>query len=230
LLTRGATKGQNTSQNYTAKILQQFKSLFRLAYNKKWIAENPFDKETVETTKTKKSFLPTDKLKALHALVLDSESQKATDIFLFMAYTGLNYQDYAALTQQASLKTHEGKAFIYIPYRQKSPIAKRYGEAYIPILPEVQALIDKYGGIDHLPKDEEANEKLKYVWGKIDAPKDMQLRHARHTYINYLRNEYGLKESTIALIVGHRSTRTTEESYLHKDINTLFKDLQRANL
>lgn len=226
---RGATKGKNTSQNYTAKILAHLKRLFVLARQSKWIKENPFKEETVTTTKGVKTFLATDKLEKIHTETWDTDTQVAVDIFLFMAYTGLNYGDYETLTQE-NLVMHEGRQFIHIPYRDKSPIADRYGESNMPILPEVQTLIDKYGGIGNLPKDESAGKKLKYVWGRIGAPKGMQLRHARHTFINYARTELGLKESTIALIVGHSDVRTTEEHYLMRDINTLFMDLQRAKV
>lgn len=228
-LTTGKNVGKTTHPNTVAKYMVSFKGLFDIATDHELIAKNPYKGKTSERVRPEKIFLPTEKLQQLHTLkIQEPEVEKALDIFLFCAYSGVSYADYASLTNDSVL-IHEGEKYIYLPYRDKSPLKKRYGKSYIPILPQLQSLIDKHKGIDNLPKDKDANRKLKFVWGAIQAPRDMCLKNARHTFLNYARTTLGIPEQTLIMIVGHSTVRTTEESYLQRNIQTLSNDLKKLN-
>ena len=123
--------------------------------------------------------------------------------------------------------------FIMLEYRQKSPIANRYGKSCIPIFPEALAILKKYDmKPETMPRPEShvLNRHLKFALGLIGASPKICIKHARHTFINYARNIIGLPEGTIATICGHASIRTTEESYLNRGLDTVMKDLQRLQL
>jgi integrase len=80
------------------------------------------------------------------------------------------------------------------------------------------------------PESHTLNRHLKFALGLINASSKICIKHARHTFINWARNELGLPEGTIATIAGHSSIRTTEQSYLNRGLETVLKDLKRLNL
>ncbi len=180
---RGQSAGKTKGINYTSKILNHFSKLFELAHERQWTTRNPYQYSKAQRIKPAKIYLEADKIHALEKEVFEEESlNKAKDIFLFCAYTGFSYKDYCALTAESILEI-QGEKFLYIEYRLKSPLMKRYGRSYAPIFESTQALIDKYEGIQNLPRLDNCNKLLKYIWGKINAPRNISLKNARHKKI-----------------------------------------------
>ncbi len=143
IISTGGNVGKTTHPNTVAKYMISFRGLFEIAAEHELIPKNPYTHKKSERIRPTKVFLPTEKLLELHQLKpQESEVVQALDIFLFCAHSGLTYADYASLTND-SLIIHEGKKYIYLPYRAKSPIKKRYGTSYIPLFPQLQSLIDK---------------------------------------------------------------------------------------
>lgn len=229
-ITRGQNMGQTKGINYASKILKHFAKLFELAHEKEWINRTPYQYSKAQRVKPALISLSAEKLHELEKQVLEDKLDKAKDIFLFCAYTGFSYKDYCALTSK-NLINVAGEEFIFIEYRLKSPLLKRYGRSYAPIFEKTKALIAKYGSIENLPRLDNCNVLLKYIWGKIDAPRNVSLKNARHTFINYAKGTLGYSIEDIATMVGHSSIRTTQESYLDHEtyLQTLISNLKNRN-
>ena len=229
IVMRGKTKGERLHINTVAKHLTTLRALITFANELGWLKDNPFRTQTASKIDPEIVFLPYDKLLELQKLQVQGEDEIARDIFVFLAYTGISYKDYCFLTSE-NIEVHDNKEFIHISFRRKSPKMKKYGESFVPILPEAKAMIDKYGGLGDLPKQDDCNRKLKYLWGRIDVRRDMSLKNARQTFVNYARDILGLPDTTIALMVGHNSVKTTRKSYLSSGLTTILHDLKRASL
>ncbi len=230
---RAQNAGQNFSANYVSKFMQHFKKLFEFAYDMEWINKHPYTYKSSPRTKPEKLYLDTETFEAMQTLQTeDKATNEAIEIFNFCAYTGLSYVDYCTLIT-SYLVTQKGKLFIILPFRQKSPIAKRYGKSCIPILPEALKILQKYGmKPETMPRPEShvLNRHLKFALGLIGASPQICIKHARHTFINWSRNVLGLPEGTIATICGHASIKTTEQSYLNRGLDTVLKDLERLQI
>jgi integrase/recombinase XerD len=236
VITTGRNKGQTLHINTVAKVMGHFGTLFNYAKKLRWLPIDLYEDCGSSRIKAKTLALTTKQLEHLIKIGAETKNEglkTAIDIFVFLASTGFSYKDYCCLTAE-NFTTHEdGRKYIVKEYREKSPIAKRYGKSIVPILKEAHTFLDKYGkNPDNFPKPDshEVNDLLKIAWEIIGVTEEMALKNSRHTFINYARSVLGLPEEAIIAIVGHSTVRTTEESYLIRDIEMVENDLKRANL
>lgn len=221
--------------NTSAHLFKFLKRILRYAVSCDYMRKNPFETIFVDKTPPKKIYLNTEQFYNFEkAESPTDEHQESKDVFLFCAYTGLSYADYINLTNN-NLITYKGKEYILIPYRQKSPIMRRYGKSFIPIHSKLKKLIKKYGSLEDLPCKDKVNHNinrhLKYFWGKCEISPKCALKHSRHTFINYANKTWGLHKDTLQIIVGHsdKNTRTLDEHYLDVNLETLAKHLEHIN-
>lgn len=234
VITQGTHKGKTLHINTVAKVMGHINTLFLHAKKLRWLPTFLYDDCHPKRIETETISLTMKQLDALWELKTKNEALRiAIDIFLFLASTGFSYSDYCELKNENFVLHESGRWYIMKEFREKSPKLERYGKSIVPIFERAKVFIDKYGMNPDLwqkPDSHDVNDSLKIAWEILGVRQDMAVKHARHTFINYARTVLGLPENAITNIVGHTSVRTTETSYLIRDIETVEQDLKRANL
>lgn len=137
--------------------------------------------------------------------------QRVADLFLFSIYTGLHYQDAQSLTAEEVRPGIDGRLWLIKP-RGKYAESKFFtGEMVqvVPLNPRAAAIIERYGGPEHLPKISNVNynKALKQIQFITGIKLNLTVRIARKTFTDVMLNELGVSEESVAAMLGHNSTR-----------------------
>lgn len=157
-----------------------------------------------ETQNTR--FLTVEELHRLEKAQMPNGSlTRIKDVFIFMCYSGLAFSDMMDFKTEKIVKDG-GYTFLY---------GKRIktGEEYIVlVLPQIQAILDKYGY--KMPKysNQQFNHRLKEVAKIAEIDKPISSHWGRHTAAMMYLNS-GIRIETVAKILGHSSTKVTEQVY-----------------
>ena len=185
------------------KMLMRLKYFFLLAFNSGKIKANPFAAIRIRRPVNENIFLTEEELQRLiDAEILEDKYDRARDLLVFMAGTGLEYADLWTLTPD-SVQTYGNLHYI------KGKRVKT-GIEYITVVQDFALEIWKfYGG--KLPKL--SNQKLnKYAKNcqkiaKID--KNLTSLVMRHTFGTMALNR-GLSMDIVSKMLGHNSTAQTK--------------------
>jgi integrase len=185
-----------------ARIYPVFKYAFNFAVKSKEITENPC--QYVETVKVpapvSRAWLEQEEVHALMNLNLTGEARHYRAAFIFCCYTGLSIGDYMLLNPKKRddlVKKAESPKDIQpgeiIQLRLgKFLIGKRRktGTMFrVPIGPEVEAILEEYGGIDHLPFNlVKISNMLNTFMNMIGSNRVIRFHTARKTMANYIIN------------------------------------------
>lgn len=129
-----------------------------------------------------------------------ADCERVRDCFIFSAYTGLAYTDLRSFDRQTHTYQDElGRTWI------RKPRTKTKVEAEIPLLPEAEAVLRKYGHTMPVPSNQEYNRTLKLLAAKAGIDKPVTTHVARKTCAARLLN-LGINENVIAKFMGWNST------------------------
>ena len=149
------------SANHAAKILENLKFFLQESYKLKYHENEIFrEKGFIERRlKTKRKVrLNLKELKELEKLDLTENTglEKVRDLFLAMCFTGLRISDWSKVKKE-NIVLIDGQEMLEILTK------KTKAKVYIPILPELKAILEKYNY--HLPKvsDQYFNRTIKEV-------------------------------------------------------------------
>lgn len=151
-------------------------------------------------------WLTEEEIAKLESAKLSSGSLvRVRDLFIFGCYSGLAFSDLMDFNPE-KLEKEENETYLY---------GKRIktGEEYIVlILPKAQEILEKYGY--KLPKysNQQYNKRLKDVAKEAGVDKPISSHWARHTAAMLLLNN-GVRIEVVAKILGHSSTKITEQVY-----------------
>jgi Site-specific recombinase XerD len=135
------------------------------------------------------------------------------DLFLFSCYTGLAFIDVFQLTPSHIAKGIDGNNWIFTS-RQKTETPSR-----IPLLPQAQAIIDKYashpkcindGKLLPMLSNQKMNAYLKEVADLCGITKTLTFHIARHTFATTVTLSNGVPIETVSRMLGHKSIRITQ--------------------
>ena len=125
----------NTAMGYIKKV----KKIIHFCVANKWLTGDPFMAFKVSIKKTSPIFLSEEELKRLIEKRFELQRlNEVRDMFLFSCYTGLAYVDVDKLSKNDIIRGNEGTDWIMIK-RTKTGVM-----ANIPILPQVEKIIDSY--------------------------------------------------------------------------------------
>jgi integrase len=150
--------------------------------------------------------------------------EKARDMMLFLIFTGMSYID-AKNLKASDIDTVEGVKFIQ-KYRQKSNKQKKLLFC-VPVFPETQAILDKYGFPLPITSNGNFNSYLKLIDKFCEFGVELSTKHARSTFVNLCLNQWGFSPEATSKMAGH-SLRVMEGHYgsIHqKRIATELKSL-----
>ena len=152
-------QSKGLGSNYIGRLIKQLKVHLRQSYkeghhNNEIFKDSHF--RTIETPVHSVYLTSNEVDKLYNTNNLTQHQEKARDVFLIGCYTALRYSDYSRLGPE-HIKEMEGQNIIDI-------ITKKTGErVYIPMRPELEALLSKY---DYkIPKtyEQQVNKQIKEV-------------------------------------------------------------------
>jgi len=180
-------------------------------------------KFNVKRVKTSKHYLELAELEKFAKKDLEDDHLiKTRDLWVIAAYTGLRYSDFSRLNKK-HIKKIKGKLLI-VMNTYKGRDSKEDTQVVIPVLPELQTLLEKY---DFNPPAAYSSQKMntyikdaakiaeidriveikKSISGKTQnstGPLYLQITNhiARYTFINIMLNEVGLQPQRLQKITG----------------------------
>ena len=185
-----------------------------MALANEWLQRDPFMKCKCTSKPVNRGYLTADELLLLEKKEFKIQRlQKALDIFLFCCYTGLSFSDVSALTDQNINIGIDGEKWIII-YRKKTNT-----RSPIPILPQAQAIIDKYkddpeanakGKLLPVNSNQRMNGYLKEIADICEINKNLTMHLARHTFATTVTLANGVPIETVSKMLGHTSIKTTQ--------------------
>lgn len=213
-------KNQNLSPNTRGIYLRNIRAIFNDAIDRDLIPMNlyPFRKFKIPKQATVKRSLTAKELVVLRDYPCDLYLEKYRDVFMLLFYLrGINTIDLAGLTEIVNGR---------IEYR-RSKTGRLYS---VEVLPEAQAIINKYRGTEHLLSffDNRSNyrdftlrmnKSLKKL-GKVEIGKrgkktitpifpKISTYWARHTWAT-IASELDIPKETIAAALGHGGNTVTD--------------------
>ena len=222
---------QKIGNNTVMKHIQRLRKMITMCYHMEWIDKDPFVKFKSSFEKSERDFLTQRELNFIEFYITDSERLDIVkDLFLFSCYTGISYIDLMSLTQDNLLMGIDGSIWI-ITKRHKTNTPVK-----IPILPQVQMLIDKYRENKRalitetlLPviSNQKVNSYLKELALLCRIKKNLTFHMARHTFATTVTLTNGVPIETVSKMLGHSKLTTTQiyakviESKVSDDMNKL---------
>ena len=194
---------QATVRNYHKDI----KALLGRALKFGLITANPYDRmkgeikrgdvETVE-------FLTKNELARIEGLTLVDGSMLAAarDMFVFQAYTGMAYSDMQAFSLEKCRR--DGDRWLMAGQRVKTGVTY-----YVRLLPQVLAIVERYGG--ELPKMavQVYNRNLKKIAAATGITKRLTSHVGRHTFATWALHE-GVPIERVSKMLGHAKVTQTQ--------------------
>lgn len=145
--------------------------------------------------------------------------QRVKDLFLFQISTGLSFGD---LWSDFEIKeTEAGKVLI-------GSRAKNGQEFFVPLDPVAEMILDKYNC--QLPRycNEFYNRLLKEIAAILNINKKLTTHTGRKTFAT-IQDGNGWSRESIAMMLGHRSVKTTEIYYIGQSFSRIENEFSRRN-
>lgn len=191
-------------------LIGLLKSYFIYGVEKDLVRKSPMTHFAWKREPSQRVFLSRSEISMLsHCPLTDPKLICVRDSYLFACLTGLSFSDLRSLSLM-ELVTLSDKTWIYRS-RKKT---KRPFE--VPLLPQAQALIDKYADKDHpsrpifsqLPDNYTSNQAIRIIAAKAGITKRLTFHTARHTFATLALSE-GVSMESVSKMLGHASIRTT---------------------
>jgi integrase/recombinase XerD len=207
-------KERGQKRNTANKCLQTVSQALRWGVRRKHLDKNPMEgyqikleapKEIVYLEAAEVTAL-TDYRFAVPAL------EKVRDCFIFQCWTGLAYADLASLNVARDVDTAaNGRRFLRV-FRAKSTLFKGY-ECVVPLLPEAERLLAKYGDVLPVPTNQIYNRYLKQI-GELTglAAEKMNTHIGRKTAGTLMLNK-GIPIEAVSKFLGHSNVKITQRLY-----------------
>lgn len=213
---------QGTGQDYVSKVRQMVKSVLTYAKREGQSIQEAVLSERLTWERPKTPvYVDEEVIEKLQKMRLPQHLKKTFDAWLFARHTCLHFVDYYKLKSE-----HIKNGFI-IKNRQKTGILQR-----IPLNDVANELIEKYGGVDDLPKISNKGHKAalslvnRYLAEicLLAGVKKFTFSNARDTYLNEAFNEKGIRPETENSIAGWTSQRESSR-YRQASLDTIRREL-----
>ncbi len=216
--------------NAAMKHIQRLRKMITLAYNMEWIDRDPFVQFKPKLEKKEREFLTETELQRIEELSCPLERLSVVkDLFIFSCYTGMSYVDIVKLKRDNILFGIDGNPWI-MTERIKTKVPVK-----IPLLPKVEALINKYtdhprtkftNGLMPYISNQKLNSYLKEVADLCGITKNLTFHMARHTFATTVTLSNGVPIETVSKMLGHTKIVTTQ-IYARVIERKISEDMQR---
>lgn len=200
-------KSKGYDHDYVNKTVQNCIALFTFAVAKDFADSNPFaGNRFAWKNKVDLTCLDNEEIEKLKTYKWSDTLQRVVDSFLFMCFQGMHVGDYLKLNQ-GNMSNIQQVSWVRLG-RQKTKVTAR-----VPLHSEAKRIIDKYGGLEKLPKmaGQSSNDYLKIIAERINTEKHLTNKVARKTFTNMCLNDYRMSKESVAAMLGHTTTRHVEK-------------------
>lgn len=197
----------------------------RKAYERGFIESDPYSMVKIPHGKFReRDPLTEQELKMLIEHNVSGKLERARDLFIFSAFTGMAYCDVMDFDFETMAEKY-GDMFYISGKRQKT------GSVYFsPILPPAMAVLEKYRYV--LPKmsNQKLNDYLGVLRLRLDIKKEMTFHVARHSFATMVLS-HDVPIEKLARMLGHSDIKTTQiYSKIRKDTIINHSDRLREEL
>jgi len=198
-----AERSSVTIHNYH-KILKMYT---RAACEQGYIKENPYDSKRCHFErgryKERNPLTEEELVKVRELRGLTPKLERARDMFVFCAYTGLAYVDSQAFDFDTMAEQHEGTYFI------DGSRVKTGNKFFTPILPPAMEILKKYDfQLPHI-SNQKLNDYLHLIEQMAGLKKPMTTHVARHSFATLVLS-YDIPIENLARMMGHSNIKTTQ--------------------
>lgn len=221
---------QRASANNVLKTVCQ---VLRWGVRREHLDKSPMEGYQFKAAASKRiKYLNVGELDNLTAAPLALSSlERVRDCFVFQCWTGLAYADLAALNVAASAEYHRDAQGVMRRVlrvvRQKSTLQQGY-ECVIPLLPEAERLLSKYGDALPVVSNQRYNAYLKQVGAVAGIAADKMTTHVGRKTAGVMMLNLGIRMETVSKFLGHSSVRMTEKVYAEILDTTVVADFGRV--
>ena len=188
------------------------RKLIGIGQQKKYIRIDPFVDYKAELPHRTRRYLTTEELqRILQTPIVDRQFERARQLFLFCAFTGLARVDMQRLKPKHIIRNADGTEEIRIK-RQKTDM-----EAIIPLLPIARQILSLY--IEDKQEDElifpnltvrKASFACVNIGQICRIEKGLTFHMARHTFSTTICLSNGISMETLSKMLGHSNIGTTQ--------------------
>jgi site-specific recombinase XerD len=221
---------EQSERNTALKHLKYVSQVLKWAVRREHLSSNPMALYEYRMNAPKEIiYLTSEEIARLAATEFRIKAlERARDNFLFQCWTGLAYADLRALDVAAcvELDAETGRRVLRV-VRQKSTLRKGY-ECVIPLLPEAERILAKYGDRLRVPVNQLYNYRLKEVGLLCDISSEKMTSHVgRKTAAVQLLNQ-GIRMEVVSKFLGHSSVKMTETTYAFILNKTVVSEFDRV--
>jgi len=226
-------RGEKVKRNTVNKHHSRLRTMLHKAVREEIISKNPYEKFPLSYEPTSRTFLTKEEVHRIKELDFANNPtlDRVRDFFLFSSYTSLRFSDAINLRLINIVSTADGKKMI------AKNMEKTKEDVYIPVLKEVQNLIDKYNDDTArvtegfiLPRytNQKINSYLKMIGTMAGISKELTHHVARHTFATIALNS-GMPLEVVQKLLGHTQIRTTQ-IYAKLQYATLEQEMEKFDL
>ncbi len=221
-LRRQNNKSDYTINGYHKKVRKYTKILWRL----EMISSDPYEYVRFPKGSNKERVpLVEDELVKIREAECTGRIDRARDLFVFMAYTGLAYCDMSAF--RFNTMTEEHTDYTYIDGSRM----KTGSNFFTPILPPAMEVLKKYNyKLPHI-SNQKINDYLDILRERLGINKKVTCHIARHSFATLILS-YDIPIENLKRMLGHKNITTTQiygkilKSNVEKNVTMKLKGLK----
>ena len=189
-----------TINGYHKKVHKYTKILWQM----EMIASDPYDHVKFPKGSNKeRNPLTEEEIIKIRDAKFVGYKDRARDLFIFMAYTGLAYCDLCQFDFDTMTEKTDNCYFI------DGSRLKTGSKFFTPILPPAMAVLEKYDYKLPYMANQRVNDYLHLVQATLDITKDVTCHIGRHSFATLMLS-YGIPIEKVKRMLGHKNIATTQ--------------------
>lgn len=208
------------SHNYAARCVDICGAVLDYGVNNEMIEYNPLSSFVIQKNPPKKPtyFTPYQIVKWENYTSPSTLKQKAADLFVLVMHTGFDYGDIEEIGRQHVI-FHRGERYIIKPRH------KNGNEAVIPLSNVAEEILEKYDYKMRILSNPKFNMALKEVARELEIPMHLTVKSGRKIFMMNKLNNEGYSMEATSKMGGHKSVKTTEQTYAQVNISLVHNEV-----
>lgn len=212
------------SHNYAARCVDICATAIDFGVNKELCKFNPLASFVIPKKKPKPpAYFTPDQIGKWEKYTspLDHR-QKAAHLFVLIMHTGFDYSDLQEVGR-SNILFHKGKKYI-VKIRHKGR-NRNPAQAIIPLSEMAEQILEMYDYKMKLLPNPRLNEYIKEVADELGMNQHLKVKDGRKIFMMDYLNNKGFSIEATSKIGGHKSIKTTEQTYAHVNLNLVHAEL-----
>lgn len=209
------------SHNYSARCVDICATALDYGVNSELIDHNPLASYVIPKVQPKRPtyFTPAQIVKWEKYRSNSSMKQKASDLFVLVMHTGFDYGDLYEIRREHKV-IHKGELYLVKPRH------KNGNEAIIPLTEKAEEILEKYDYKMRILSNPRFNEAIKDVARELDMNIYLTAKSGRKIFMMNKLNNEGYSIEATSKMGGHKSIKTTEQTYAQVNIELVHREIK----